>query len=70
MFNKKNDYVVVRRIDMINDIDDWEEFESTVRAYVNRGYELVGGVSITSVNNDLNGRITVAQALIGNKTNA
>lgn len=60
---KKNDYLVVRRIRMPNDEDSWEEFESTVRGFLNGGYQTVGGISLTYTD----GYVNVAQAIIKNK---
>ena len=57
---KKNEYIIVRRFEVVSECFDWEEFEETVRAYMNMGYELVGGISITSHI----GGILVAQSLV------
>jgi len=62
MKEKKNDYIVVRRINMREEPDNWEEFESTVRVFINAGYKLVGGVSMHVHANPY--FVSVAQTLI------
>lgn len=61
---KKNDYIVIRRIEMTDNEESWEEFENNVRGFLNMGYELVGGIS---VNIGRGCSISVAQALIKNR---
>jgi hypothetical protein len=56
---QKNEYIVVRRINIENTDEDWDEFTQTVTAYMNMGYSIVGGVSITHTGKN----ITVGQAM-------
>lgn len=61
MNKRRNEYIVVSRYTETGyDSIDWEEFGDSVRGFLNSGFELVGGVSVSQT-----GRcFTITQSLL------